>query len=75
MKIFGKVLLFLVIIVPIVFCVTTLNSVWKEEDTVGANVAKESGDMSNYTTDNNVVFMVDTICPVYSLQVFFSLPC
>lgn len=57
MKILSKVILILIIIIPIVLCVTTLNKVWNEDDNkdkinLGLDESgKISGDASIFFTD------------------------
>ena len=56
MKILSKVILILIIVVPIVLCVTTLNKVWNEDenkDKINAGLeesGKISGDASIFFT-------------------------
>ena len=59
MKILGRVILFLIIIVPIVVCCVTLNKVWNEDsnyEDVNSNLANndiKSGDKVNTSGEND----------------------
>lgn len=54
MKILGKVILFLIIIVPIIICCVTLNKIWSEEE-VYDDVNGELGDNTLVSGDEGTV--------------------
>lgn len=59
MKGLGRLILVLIIVVPIIVCVATLNKVWNEED-VDTNI-NESGDQANGTVSGDPIIILDNL--------------
>ena len=59
MKVLGRVILVLIIVVPIIVCVATLNKVWNEDD-VDTNI-NASGEQEKGTVSGDPIIILDDL--------------